>query len=353
MVQQGLQALLVAAIIAVICFVPYLIYQYRRYGQFSASRLIWMAALLIYGTALLTYTLAPLPTAAWCAQPHSGLLELDPTLYFRDLWQMHAGGQSWSSILTSWTLLQMLLNFLLFVPLGIILRHLWKVGVGLTTLIGFGISLLIELTQLTGNWFTAPCQYRVADISDLIFNTAGALFGAIIALVVPRLAADADAMEASRAQAKPVTRGRRFAGMLFDIVTFGLVMYGVQVVLTIGYVLFNGMPSGDRTGAAVAGGVFRVIAEVCGLACPLLAALIGSGASIGQRLVYLKPVARYRALLLLRVLVTQGVAVALLFWVPGGALYGVLWLVVAVVFVLFRVRGFSFTLASCDLVDAR
>jgi len=352
MVQQGLQALLVAAIIAVICFVPYLVYQYRRYGQFSASRLIWMAVLLVYGTALLTYTLAPLPTPAWCAQPHAGLLELDPTLYFRNMWQMHAAGQSWSSVLTSWTMLQMVLNFLLFIPLGIILRHLWKVGVWLTTLVGFCISLFIELTQLTGNWFTALCQYRVADISDVIINTAGALFGAAIALLIPRLAADTDVMEAAKALAKPVTRGRRWAGMLFDVVTFGLVMFSVDVVLTIGYLIFAGLPDGDRTGAAAAGGIFRLIGEICGFAVLVIASLVGSGASIGQRLVYLKPVGK-RPGRVLRALVTQGVAVALLFWVPGGAFYAVLWLAAAVIFVIFRVRGLSFTLTGCDLADAR
>jgi len=252
-------------------------------------------------------------------------------------------------------LMQMLLNLLLFVPLGIILRHLWKVGVWLTTLIGFCISLFIELTQLTGNWFTAPCQYRVADVSDVIINTAGALFGAAIALLVPRLAADTAAMEASKALAKPVTRGRRWVGMLFDIVTFGLVMTAVMVVLTIGYLVFVGLPSGDRTGAAAAGGTFRLIGQICGLAVVVIASLNGSGASVGQRLVYLKPACarRGRGFLVLRALITQGVAVALLFWVPGGGFYGVLWLMVALIFVIFRVRGLSFTLTGCDLVDAR
>jgi len=356
MLLQGVQALLVSAITAVICFVPYLIYQYRRYGQFSASRLIWMGALLVYGIAMLTYTLAPLPSKEWCARPHPGLIELDPTLYFRDMWQMHLAGQSWASIAASWTTVQMALNIVLFIPLGIILRHLWKLGIWRTTAIGFGLSLLIELTQLTGNWFTAACPYRVADISDLILNTIGALLGALIALLVPRLAADANAMEASRQYAKPVTRGRRWVGMICDAAIFGLVVASVAVILAGAYVLFNGAPSGDRTVAAAWGAAFRVIAQVCALAVPVGAALIGSGASLGQRLVYLKPQPRRkpaRLYLVLRVLATQGVAVALLFWVPSGALWGVLLLVVAVMWVLFRVRGLSFVVTACDLVDSR
>ena len=352
MLNQGIQSLLVSVVIAVICFVPYFIFQYRRYGQFSASRAIWMAVLLVYSVALLAYTLFPLPSAAWCSNAHPGLLELDPTKYFRDMWQMHAGGRSWASVATSWTSLQMVLNVVLFLPLGVILRHLWKVGVWRATLIGFGLSLLIELTQLTGNWFTAPCPYRVADISDLWTNTLGAFLGAAIALLVPRLAADPAALVTTRGVPKPVTRGRRLVGMLCDALVFGLVTATIEVVLVVAYVAFRGMPSGGN-GSVIYGVVIRAFSEACGLAVGVVAALLGSGASIGQRLVYLTPVAHSRTALVWRVLISQGVVVALVFWVPGGATFGWLWLLIMLVWVLFRVKGASFTVANCSLADAR
>jgi len=356
MIQQALQSALVGLIIAVICFVPYMVYQYRRYGQFSASRMVWMVALLVYGTALVTYTLFPLPSQAWCAVPHEGLLVLDPTVYFRDMWQMHADGTSWMGVATSWTALQMALNVLLFMPLGVIVRHLWKLGVARATLLGLGISLLIELTQLTGNWFTAACAYRVADINDVWNNTLGAFLGAVIALLTPRLAADANVLEEMRAFAKPVTRGRRWAGMLIDAVSLGVTWLGVSAVLAVGYFVIVGDTSADRQAAVAFNQLITAVADLCCFAVVVVFALVGSGASLGQRLVYLKPVPtrrRGRLWLLVRALAVQGVALALVLWTSSLGLIGVAWLGLAIVWVVFQRRGLSYALAGCQIVDAR
>jgi len=353
MLEKALLSLLVSLGIAVICFVPYLIFQYRRYGQFSASRLVWMGVLLAYGTAIVAYTLFPLPSGAWCAKSHN-LLELDPTVYFRDMVAAHQAGASWLTVATSWTALQMALNVLLFMPLGLILRHLWKIGVARATLIGLGLSCLIELTQLTGNWFTAACPYRVADVNDVWNNALGAFLGAVLALLTPRLAADADTMEAVRGWAKPVTRGRRWAGMMFDAVALGVVWLGVAVISAIGYTVFVGNSSDDRSAAIAFGHMIAAISAICCFGMIVVCACVGSGASLGQRLVDLKPVARRhpaRFWLVVRALIVQGVAVGFILW--GGGLFSVTWLLLAVVWVLFTPRGLSCTIAGCDMVDAR
>jgi len=356
MIQQALQSALVGLGIAIVCFVPYLVYQYRRYGQFSASRLVWTVVLLVYGTALVTYTLFPLPSADWCAVPHDGLLVLDPTVYFRDMLAMRATGMSWTGVATSWTVVQMALNVLLFMPLGVIVRHLWKFGVIRTTFLGLGLSLLIELTQLTGNWFTAPCAYRVADVNDLWNNTLGAFLGAVLALLTPRLAADAGVLEAVRAFAKPVTRGRRWAGMLIDAVGLVVTWLAVAVVMAVGYYMVVGGTAADRQAAVAFNGVITTVADICCFAVVVGFALFGSGASLGQRMVYLKPVptrGHARVWLLVRALVVQGVGLALVLWTSSLGLVGFAWLVLAVVWVVFRPRGLSFTIAGCQIADAR
>ena len=355
MINQAVQTALIGLAIAFVCFVPYLVYQYRRYGQFSASRMVWTVALLVYGTAIVTYTLFPLPSANWCAVPHDGLLVLDPTVYFRDMLDMHAGGMSWGNVATSWTVLQMALNVLLFMPLGIIVRHLWKLGVVRATVLGLGISLLIELTQLTGNWFTAACAYRVADINDVWTNTLGAFVGALLALLTPRLAADAGILEGMRALAKPVTRGRRWAGMLVDAVALGVVWLGVAVVMAVGYYVVVG-GAYDRQSAVAFNGVITTVADVGCFAVVVGFALFGSGASLGQRMVYLKPVptrSHARVWLLVRALVVQGLGLALVLWTSSLGLLGAAWLCLAVVWVAFRPRGLSFTITGCEIADAR
>lgn len=42
-------------------------------------------------------------------------------------------------------------------------------------LAGFAVSLFVEFTQLTGNWFLYPCPCRLFDVDDLIASTVGAL----------------------------------------------------------------------------------------------------------------------------------------------------------------------------------
>lgn len=64
----------------------------------------------------------------------------------------------------------MVLNAVLFVPLGVVLPLLWR-GCNLPKTLGtgFALSLLIELSQLF--------NYRATDIDDLIMNTLGTLIG--------------------------------------------------------------------------------------------------------------------------------------------------------------------------------
>nr|WP_267878913.1 VanZ family protein [Nesterenkonia massiliensis] len=50
-----------------------------------------------------------------------------------------------------------------------------------TTAVGFGLTLLIETTQLTGVWRIYRSSYWLFDVDNLLANTAGALLGAVLA----------------------------------------------------------------------------------------------------------------------------------------------------------------------------
>jgi len=70
-------------------------------------------------------------------------------------------------------------NIAMFVPLGLLLMWLWAspliARVLMATIAGAGLSVIIELTQLS--------LHRVADIDDVILNGSGALVGALVGLV--------------------------------------------------------------------------------------------------------------------------------------------------------------------------
>lgn len=66
------------------------------------------------------------------------------------------------------------LNVLMFVPLGFLVPFIWKNyrKIYKTVLLGGGLSLLIELSQLITN--------RKTDVNDLIANTIGVLIGYMV-----------------------------------------------------------------------------------------------------------------------------------------------------------------------------
>ena len=204
-------------------FVPFVAVSYRRRGRVTLGRAALWAAALVYFLAIWTYTLLPLPDAKTyrCAG-----VNLDVLAFVDDLRSAHS--------LTDFAVLQLALNVLLFLPLGFFLRVLAGRGILTALLVGFGVSLVIETTQLTGVWGVFPCAYRVFDVDDLLTNTAGALLGSVLALVVPRRLRGSALPDAS-VTPHPVTRGRRLLAMVCDglgaALVGGVVAVGVQVVL--------------------------------------------------------------------------------------------------------------------------
>ncbi|MEV6714154.1 VanZ family protein [Lentzea sp. NPDC051208] len=75
---------------------------------------------------------------------------------------------------------QMTLNVLLFVPLGAMLVFWGRRTIGQAALIGYGVSLLIEGSQLL--WAN-----RIFDVDDLITNTTGTALGWLGALTAVKV----------------------------------------------------------------------------------------------------------------------------------------------------------------------
>ena len=77
--------------------------------------------------------------------------------------------------------LSMILNVVMFMPLGFLLPLLWKEYQSLvrTAIIGFCFSCGIEFCQLLNR--------RVSDVDDLLMNTLGAILGWLIWIVFSRI----------------------------------------------------------------------------------------------------------------------------------------------------------------------
>lgn len=341
----GILAIVLGTLVGVVLFVPFVAISYRRRGGLSLGRSLLWAAALVYFLAIWTYTLLPLPDpdAIRCVGTN-----LDPLALVDDV--RTAVGRSdnpWFDPLA----LQLLLNVLLFVPLGFFLRVLGGRGILTALLVGLGLSAFIETTQLTGVWGLYPCAYRVFDVDDMLTNTTGAVVGSILSLVVPRRhrgmaqAPDAD-------QPRPVTRGRRVIAMLCDVlgIILAISVVGTATQLWLQFVV------GDRQ-AVLDGGIADAVSTVVPPLAWLVVILV-TGRSIGDLAVQL----RYRGgplpAPLARVLRWAGGVSGwvLLGYLPGwGQLGALLFAAVSIVlvFTTARGRGLPGILSGMWLEDAR
>lgn len=236
--QQGMLAVLAVVIgvaAGLVLFVPFIWASYRRRGGITARRFTLWAAALVYFWAIWVYTLLPLPdpNKLKCAG-----VNLNPALFVTEIREaiQTSAGSLWSFALQP-TMLQLALNVLLFIPLGFFLRLLFQRGWLTALLVGAGISLFVETTQITGVWGLYSCAYRVFDVNDMMTNTFGAVLGSVLALGIPlrwRSAERALPPESPR----PVTKPRRLLAMVTDLIGFsvvsGAVAIAVQAILVFG-----------------------------------------------------------------------------------------------------------------------
>lgn len=159
-------------LVAGIFVLPVLAWQYRRSNELRRPRALTLYLFIFYLLSLGLFTLLPLPDdfAAYCAARNRPVLLIPfrffiPNLLYGSLWDV----------------LQIPLNVLAFVPLGIFARTLLRLTSWRALLLGLGVSLLIEATQFTALWGLAPCRYRVADIDDVILNVFGTWLGVLAA----------------------------------------------------------------------------------------------------------------------------------------------------------------------------
>ncbi|MDR2347381.1 MAG: VanZ family protein [Bifidobacteriaceae bacterium] len=213
-------------VLGVVVFAPFVALAYRRYRRLTLRYMLGWLGFLVYFIAIWTYTLAPFPDRgeSRCAQP-----QLTPLASIPDaLSYPHASA---SQLLHNPVLAQMALNVALFVPLGLFARLLWRRGPLVAAAVGAGLSLFVELTQLTGVWGLYPCAYRVFDVDDLITNTSGALIGAALALFLPRGWLTPEPQP--RGEPAPVTAGRRLAAMVCDGLAVPVLGFGAALAVQV------------------------------------------------------------------------------------------------------------------------
>lgn len=224
-------------------------------------------------------------------------------------------------------------------------------------LVGAAVSLLVEATQLTGNWFLMPCSYRLADVNDLLTNTAGTAVGVGLASFLPAVFQDPRALRAQRHLPRPVTRARRWTAILLDLWIVGVAVLGALVLLSGVYALLLGGRAMGPAESRLLTDLLRLGAVFTAVLLGVVPSLVGGGSSLGQRIVHLRPVpvpGRRSGLRLLHPATLRGLAIVGicsldLVW----TLAGLAWLAADVLWVIRDPRGLSCVVTGHDLVDTR
>jgi glycopeptide antibiotics resistance protein len=283
----GLLALLVGCVVAVVGFVPWVAVQYRRHGALRIGPTVLEFSILVYALAIMAYTLLPLPTDTAKMCLNGGPSPQTQLFGFADNIQRHGGYSGPASLLSNWAIAQVLFNILLFIPLGMFVRHAVRrsgtfTGVAVAAVAGLLVSLFVECTQLSGDWFLYPCAYRQFDVDDLLVNAFGAMLGAFLA---PLLSGLSVRHTAASGAAQPVTAGRRLIGMVCDVLILGMTS-GVLAV-AVGVISF-------ATGVDGLVGKLATLGYVLVLLPPMvpLVSVLCTGRTLGEAVVRLRPVSR-------------------------------------------------------------
>jgi len=279
-------AVAIFPLIAAGAALPYVALTYRRRGAIGAGQLLLAGLFGLYLVGVAFAVILPLrPVSPDFCELFAVNARYNPIDIVNAARLERAGGGI-SAVLRDERIQDVILNVILFVPLGMFVRHMLRRGFAVTLAIGLGASLLIELTQLTGNWGLYPCAYRFFATSDLIANTFGTGVGALLAPLLRLVPAQAAASDPSEPQ--PVSPWRRILAALSNVAL--MVAVGFALLAAFG-VLLDASRGDLFLSDSLRSQALRAFALVLvpGTAVFLVAPLLWEGRTPGEWAVLLRP----------------------------------------------------------------
>lgn len=216
-------AFLVFPLIAFLISLPFILWQYHKYGSISFWRALIIYSFVFYLTCAYFLVIMPLPTVNEVAAMTSPRTQLIPFKFVVDFFEHTSLNvmdiRTYLPALSESYFFVPLYNILLTLPFGIYLRYFCKCNLRQVAIGAFLLSLFFELTQLSGLYFIYPRGYRLFDVDDLLLNTIGGIIGYAVAQPLVRVLPDPDKItEVSREKSKIVSGLRRSLAFSLDLV---------------------------------------------------------------------------------------------------------------------------------------
>lgn len=241
------QAAISFPVIAIIFTIPYLIYNYKKYGSIMSLRLWIIYSFILY--MLITYCLIilPLPSAEKAQALRGHHLQLNPLNFIFDIIKNTKidlnHPKSFLTIFNNWGFLTTIFNIFMTLPFGFYLRYYFQNNLKQVLIKTFLLSLFFELTQLSGLYFIYQGNYRLFDVDDLITNTLGGLLGFLLAgALIKFLPTRAEIDQKSYDRSQKISLLRRFIAMFFDIVASAIFSFTIGTILIKFFNFNNAIP---------------------------------------------------------------------------------------------------------------
>ena len=215
--------------VAALITLPYMVFQYWRYGSIPLLRTAILYSFILYLMCAYFLTMLPLPTREEVASLTTPYLQLEP---FKDVvtWVQKSGvilsePATWKKLIFNRDLYVMLANIVMTIPLGIYLRYYFRCSWKKTLLISLLLSLVFELTQLSALFGFYPRPYRLCETDDLITNTLGGMIGYRLAKPLTKILPSKDRMDAvAYRRGTHVSVSRRITAAVVDWLLLGFLL---------------------------------------------------------------------------------------------------------------------------------
>ena len=180
--------IIIFPIIALLITLPYLIYEYHKYGSISFLRTSIVYSFLLYILIAYLIVILPLPSIEEVNGLTTPIMQLHPLNFISDFINKCSVNltdiNSYITIIKNPAFYTVFFNLLLTMPFGIYLKYYFKCSTIKTIFFTFILSMFFEITQLTGIYGIYPRPYRLFDVDDLIINTLGGGLGAFLAPIL-------------------------------------------------------------------------------------------------------------------------------------------------------------------------
>lgn len=223
------KALFQFPIIALVFTIPFILYNYRRYGSVSWIRSFVLFTFIFYLQCAFYLVILPLPDPNSVVHNTGAFMQLVPFNFIREF--INYTSFDYRDLSTIFIAVkenvftQPLFNVFLTVPFGVYLGYYFKQDVRKVLIYSILLSLLFEVTQLTGIFGFYPRPYRLFDVDDIILNTLGGVFGCLIhRLVVVFLPSRDEIDKGNLKKSSKVGYVRRLVGLVIDVVVIILVI---------------------------------------------------------------------------------------------------------------------------------